>query len=143
MNNTRLTALQGGKRYLCSVNFFHHKTVFTMKNLLMLLFFTVAFAGAEMVAQSSCCTPCPPNCCTAGKASTVDGVAAKQVNQAACCTPEQMKACLPKSAKSNRKADARAQYQSAKAAVASDAGGPAGNEKTACCSKPAALKEEL
>jgi len=143
VNNTRLTALQGGKRYLCSVIFFHHKTFFTMKNLLMLLFFTVAFAGAEMVAQSTCCTPCPPSCCTAGKASAVDGVAAKQVNQAACCTPEQMKACLPKSAKANRKTDARTQYLNAKAAVASDAGEPAGNEKTACCSKPAALKEEL
>lgn len=143
MNNTRLTALQVGRRYLCSVIFFHHKTFFTMKNLLMFLFFSVAFAGTEMVAQSSCSTPCPPNCCTAVGASTADRSASKQVNQAACCTPEQMKACLPKSAKSNRKADARTQYQSAKAAVASDAGEPAGNEKTACCSKSAALKEEL
>lgn len=110
----------------------------------MLLFFTVAFAGTEMVAQSSCSTPCPPNCCTAGKASTVDGVAAKQVNQAACCTPEQMKACLSKNAKSNRKGGIPAQqHQSAKAAVASDVREPAGHEKTACCTKPAALKEEL
>lgn len=118
-----------------------------MKNLLMLLLFASVFAVNQLAAQSSC-KPCPPDCCTSVCASTADGAAAGHADLAACCTPEQMKACSSKQKKANRKAGAAGSGDS-KAAVANlsfvnlPGGQPAGNAKATCCSKQAALKEEL
>lgn len=113
-----------------------------MKNLLLILLFTSGFAANQLAAQSSC-NPCPPDCCKIACASTADGAAAEKVCLPVC-TPEEMKACSAKQTKASRKAATR---QGAKAVFASSANAPvdepAGNEKTACCSKQAAVKEEL
>jgi len=60
-----------------------------MKSLLMTLVLMTGLAAAQLNAQS-CCTPCPPQCCTPKSCKPGDAAAKCDVK---ACTPEQLKSC--------------------------------------------------